>query len=627
MTTIDRMRRFSSAAAAGLVLAGLVGCNTSLDDKGSDEVPDAAAPPAMPVRVLVAYTAEAWDSLTTEGVEPLAHAAYRIELANLAFSNSGVSHVVELAGTTQLSSEATIFADPICAGKDGRKCGSKWLADGLEAGDFPIRDSLEADVVMLVMTDDEDGEYAGYARGTPSHTTPFERACATIEESSTLGFVHELGHLFGAHHDRYIRDEPIEVGINYGDTFTTIRSRTIMAYSQECEDLLGDASECSQIAWFTNPSVFINGVAIGNTSMEFNACRAQHFGPIVGTYYEIRNGELAYPAPPLITSCPFTLPANYDVGGLHCPGDYDVAQEADFADVEGCGTIQGDLTITAEDIASLERLSGLVEVGGDLVIESSATSLDGLDSLRSVGGLEIRSPVESLGPLADLVEAGTIEIEDADIVDLDGLRNVRVLSELEIRGCHSLLSLQGFPSAVTALDALRIVGNSDLENLEGAQHLRNLGTLEVTNNQSLTHLVLPWQEGQWLETLQRLEVTDNPYLWTLQGLWELQTISDGIVLEHNPQLGDLEELSNVEIAGELVIDLVGMGDLMGLRRLNWVDGEVHITNNPFLTTTEHMELLMFASYIDVSGNPFLPACDFPALMDGVLLYCDVGQPF
>ena len=54
----------------------------------------------------------------------------------------------------------------------------------------------------------------------------------------------------------------------------------------------------------------------------------------------------------------------------------------------GCTEIEGDVEITGDDITSLNGLSVLTSIGGDLQIDSNAvlTSLTGLDNTASIGG-------------------------------------------------------------------------------------------------------------------------------------------------------------------------------------------------------------------------------------------------
>uniref|UniRef100_A0A486XT72 Uncharacterized protein n=1 Tax=Rheinheimera sp. BAL341 TaxID=1708203 RepID=A0A486XT72_9GAMM len=67
----------------------------------------------------------------------------------------------------------------------------------------------------------------------------------------SLVFAHEIGHNFGAEHDRYVEPEA-DHDYNYGYVDLETASKTIMAYSNLCDD---NGKSCEQLPYFSNPAL------------------------------------------------------------------------------------------------------------------------------------------------------------------------------------------------------------------------------------------------------------------------------------------------------------------------------------------------------------------------------------
>ena len=105
-----------------------------------------------------------------------------------------------------------------------------------------IRDRVGADIVMLIrrITD----SFAGLAKLMTTVSPTFASSAFGVSNASTRNFAHELGHLMGLHHDRYVACQngscgatafPYAYGYhNCAPASYIDRWRTIMAYPDQC---------------------------------------------------------------------------------------------------------------------------------------------------------------------------------------------------------------------------------------------------------------------------------------------------------------------------------------------------------------------------------------------------------
>ena len=167
-------------------------------------------PPQRVLDILVVHSPRVAD--------PATQANHLINETNFVFANSGVTATAQLVGAVQLDpselgrSHAEILTELRCAaGQTANECNGA----GTQAldGVFALRDSLGADlVVMLVDQEATTQEVCGATFG-PSATTRLEvpsgdysgYAFAVVGDSCASGgsytFVHELGHLMGGLHE------------------------------------------------------------------------------------------------------------------------------------------------------------------------------------------------------------------------------------------------------------------------------------------------------------------------------------------------------------------------------------------------------------------------------------------
>jgi len=116
------------------------------------------------------------------------------------------------------------------------------------------------------------------------------------------------------------------------------------------------------------------------------------------------------------SGCSSSIEVAYACGGLPCLpyGNYYFGSQSDvdlFAQTfPGCTELEGDVTISGNDITNLDGLNAVASIGGYLRISGNAalTSLTGLDNLASIGGYLSIFDCSALASLVGLENLTTI---------------------------------------------------------------------------------------------------------------------------------------------------------------------------------------------------------------------------
>ena len=278
-------------------------------------------------------------------------------------------------------------------------------------------------------------------------------------------------------------------------------------------------------------------------------------------------------------------------------GDYILENDSDLQLLKGYTTVTGSLII-GPNINSLEGLESLSTIGGGLSIKdnNALSSLSGLDNVTSVDGdlLIDDIAITSLSGLGKLTSVGgDLKIGDSyyesndSLTSLSGLGNlVSVGGDLEIRYNKALTSLNGLDNLTSVGGNLNIESNKVLTNLSGLQNVTSVvGSLDIVWNSALTTL-------SGLQNITSvggtLHIYGNAVLTSLSGLENLTSVGEGLNILDNATLSSL-----------------GLGSLrfVGSSLFN---GGFHIEDNPALCKSMAEELrnqcILVIGSTTISGN-------------------------
>lgn len=218
----------------------------------------AATADAPVVDVLVAYStaAETYNG-GQAGMD--ADIALMIEQTNTAFDTSGINAVLRLVHTAEVSLNGAV---------DGATLGR--LAnpsDGVYDELHVLRDQHGADLVALITTSPS-GPYCGIAYQMQSISTSFAPYAMSVTDAGcatgNTTFTHELGHNFGAAHDRGSWSGTPALPYGYDWVNAQQGWRTVMAYANACPG-------CGRLLRFSNPDQTYNGAPLGAPAGAANA--------------------------------------------------------------------------------------------------------------------------------------------------------------------------------------------------------------------------------------------------------------------------------------------------------------------------------------------------------------------
>jgi hypothetical protein len=204
------------------------------------------------INVLVVYTASA--AAATSNISSLIQLA--VDETNVSYLNSGININMVRVHTAQVSyNETGTFSQHVSRLRS--------TTDGYMDNVHTLRNTYAADVVVLVVNDSEACGIASSIGSTAS------TAFAVAHYSCITGyysFGHEIGHLQGARHDRYVDASTSPYAYGHGFIPSTKNWRTVMAYGNNC-------SNCTRIQWWSSPlkTYPATGQVMGTAAYEDNA--------------------------------------------------------------------------------------------------------------------------------------------------------------------------------------------------------------------------------------------------------------------------------------------------------------------------------------------------------------------
>jgi len=214
-------------------------------ERAAADAPVAARDDGSLIDVLVLYTAAA-ETAGGGTSAMLARINLGISETNTSYANSGVTPRLHLVGPAKVtyteSNDLTVDLEALATPS---------TALGTTAA--TLRDSYGADLTMLItspVTPNACG--IGYQMATVS--SAFEPNGFSVVEQSCISpeytFAHELGHNMGARHDWYVDSgiQPHTYAHGYVDPVN--RFRTVMSYSDACDD---QHITCARLLYWANP--------------------------------------------------------------------------------------------------------------------------------------------------------------------------------------------------------------------------------------------------------------------------------------------------------------------------------------------------------------------------------------
>jgi hypothetical protein len=216
------------------------------------------------VNVMVVYTASA--ATASGNISSLIQLA--VDETNQSYINSGVNINMVRVHTAQVTyNEANrSFSQHTTALRSS--------TDNLMDNVHTLRNTYGADMVLLVVNDSEACGQAAAINATA--TTAFATAHYTCI-TGYYSFGHELGHLQGARHDRYMDASTTPFSYGHGYIPPSKTWRTIMAYGNNCNN-------CTRIQWWSSPLKIRNGEAMGTVQYEDNARVLNVTAPTVAAF-------------------------------------------------------------------------------------------------------------------------------------------------------------------------------------------------------------------------------------------------------------------------------------------------------------------------------------------------------
>ena len=281
-------------------------------------------------------------------------------------------------------------------------------------------------------------------------------------------------------------------------------------------------------------------------------------------------------------------------------------------------TINGGLTISGP-VTDLTPLSGLTVINYAFEISNTLlTGFNGLDSLEISGA--IFSSIVRIENNPNLINCKGLDklaesygyfylLNNASLASLDGLENYQAnyFGEFRIQNCPALQNVNGLKNLLYVGGPFCIMDNATLNDITGFSKLSVIAEkLLISNNPSLQNL-------NGLEKIKSLpngiELTNNTALSDLQGIGNLDSIGGGphgmgnIIIDGNISLTSISAFSKIKTADYITIQNNKLlKDLQGLNNIQSVTNFLHVENNETLVDLSGLEKIASADRVEVFSN-------------------------
>jgi len=212
-------------------------------------------------RVLFAYTPKA--KLTTPDI--IGYTVGEVMKTNLAYANSGVNVSLSIAliyetNYSESYTEEICWNDGLAYTKTTDLCRFQDNDDGHMDEVHLLRNTYHADLCLLFvdgLVSNTGGQAYDVGAGEDD-----EAFCVVDIDGNFLSVAHEIGHLQGCHHDRYVLPG-ILTDYHHGYVHIDGNSsfRTIMAYAEECTD---NNVNCPRELHFSDQTIKFKGHSTGD---------------------------------------------------------------------------------------------------------------------------------------------------------------------------------------------------------------------------------------------------------------------------------------------------------------------------------------------------------------------------